>query len=75
MMMAWDEDDRPRRPNEAAEWTWYSVERSEPTADPGVPTLAHHVGNRLRIIYPVAQIPEEPAAFWRLIEELAAKDI
>ncbi len=74
-MMAWSEDDRSRCPNEAGEWTWYSVERSEPTVDAGLSTLAHHVGSRLRIIYHVAQIPEEPAAFWRLIEELAAKDI
>jgi hypothetical protein len=73
-MITRDEDEQPCRQATSAEWNWYSVERGEQLAAASRVALAQHIGRRLRIIYPVAQIAEEPAAFRCLLAALAADD-
>lgn len=74
-MMTWDDTERNRRRDEAAEWSWYSVERIDPPGFGGETTLASQIGERLRLIYGVAQTADAPAAVRHLMEELEAKGV
>ena len=70
-MMTFDEKDRNRCCDAAA--GWYSVERPNPGIPANGATLASQIGGRLRAIYAVSPLADEPSALRRLLEELAAK--
>ena len=72
-MMTFDEKHRNRRCDEAAEWSWYSVERGNPAALAGHATLVGQIGARLRMIYSVSHHRDEPAAIRRLLKKLEAE--
>ena len=72
-MMKWDETDRNRQSDGSAEWSWYCVERVDPTVAFDGGTLATHIGWRLRIVYGVAHAADEPAAVRQLLKELEGK--
>ena len=64
------------RVNEVPAKTRRSLERGENFVDGGSATLAHILGRRLRLIYPLDDPnDDEPPALRNLIEELAAKDV
>ncbi len=77
MMMNWDDTERNRHHAEVAEWSWYLVERAELPAygGAGATTLAGQIGERLRLIYSVTRISDEPAAVRHLMEELETKGV
>ncbi|QXX75515.1 hypothetical protein [Methylovirgula sp. HY1] len=74
-MMTFDEKDRNRRRDEAAEWSWYSVERGNPGSSVARATLVGQIGARLRMIYGISAVADEPAAMRLLLAKLDSKGI
>ncbi len=74
-MMTFDEKDRNRRCDEAAEGSWYSVERANPASPASCATLAGQISARLRMIYAVSPFGDAPVSVRLLLEKLEAKGI
>ncbi|MHB8885345.1 MAG: hypothetical protein ACYC5H_09700 [Methylovirgula sp.] len=74
-MMTFDEKNRNRRCDEAADWNWYCVERGNPGGPVCRATLVGQIGARLRMIYGVSAVADQPAAVRLLLAKLDSKGV